>query len=162
MIVSDASPLIYLSKINQLELLKKLFGNVFIPGEVYQEVVIRGKIDSHSDAIIIERAVGKWINIVKINDTQKLANFEELDKGEMETIILALNKKANLVLIDEACGREIARNLGLNVKGTVYVLLLAYQKKILSREEIKKSFELLIGYGFRLAPELYAKILNRL
>ena len=42
-VVSNSTPLIALSKIDLFHLLKKYFGKIFIPNEVYSEVVIRGE-----------------------------------------------------------------------------------------------------------------------
>ena len=161
--VCNATPLIYLSKLNRLEFLKMLFGEIFIADAVYEEVVIEGKQDAHTDAVIVERAIEDgWINVVKAKERKELKLFEELDQGEMETISLALDMHPDLVLIDEAPARQIARSLHLQVKGTVYVLLLAYQKRMLKKDETKQLLAALLAAGFRLAPELYAKILNEL
>jgi len=65
-IISNASTLIYLAKVNRLHLLKDLFKKVIIPMEVYEEVVIRGIKDGFSDARIVENAVKDgWIEVVK-------------------------------------------------------------------------------------------------
>lgn len=42
-VVSNSSPLISLAKIQRFHLLKELFGEIIIPKNVYDEVVIKGK-----------------------------------------------------------------------------------------------------------------------
>jgi len=58
-----------------------------------------------------------------------------LDQGELDVILLAQEVNADWVLIDEKLARRIARDMGLQVKGTLGVLLLAYRVGLISREE---------------------------
>ena len=60
-IISNASPLIALSNIGQVELLKKLFRKIIIPKAVYQEVVKEGK--GKPGAVEVKKAVNKWIEV---------------------------------------------------------------------------------------------------
>lgn len=163
-VVSNSTPLIYLTKIGKLPLLKKLFGSIIIPKEVFNEVVIKGKQEGFSDALIIEEGIEKgWINIKGVKKDTKLLRFApELDVGEVEVITLARKIKPDLVLIDDACGRSVAEGLGLNVKGTIYVLLKAYKNKPLSSDEMIEAINKLIFAGFRIAPEVYASILKEI
>ncbi len=165
MIVSNASPLIYLAKINKLELLKKLFGKIFIPPEVYQEAVVRGREEKFLDAIRIEKAIKDgWI---EVNKTEKLAEeikvfADEIDAGELETIGLARKLKASLVLSDDAPARAIAESFGLNSKGTIYVLLRAYKEKMLPKKNVKELVNELSSLGFRISQEVYIEFLEKL
>jgi len=59
--ISNASPLIALSNIGQVELLKKLFQKIIIPKAVYQEVVKEGK--GKPGAVEVKKAVNKWIEV---------------------------------------------------------------------------------------------------
>ncbi len=95
----------------------------------------------------------------KITDERlKRSLMIELDEGESEAIVLALEKDAELILIDDYDGREIARALGLRVAGTLGVLLKAkFTGKITSlRDELEK----LKATGFWLSEGLYEKILK--
>src|SRR3989344_7011844 len=63
MIISNTSPLIYLGKIKKLQILKKLFNEVTIPRQVYDEI-IKGKEEKFLDALVIENAVkDSWIKV---------------------------------------------------------------------------------------------------
>lgn len=163
-VVLNAAPLIYLTKIGKLLLLKKLFGRIIIPQEVFNEVVIKGKEEGFSGTLITEEEIEKgWIAIKKVRMDMRLLRFApELDKGEIEVITLARKIRPELVIIDDACGRSIAESAGLNVKGTIYVLLKAYKNKLLSEEEIIELVDKLILAGFRIAPELYVNILKEI
>lgn len=89
-------PLISLLKINRLTLLQDLYTEIYIPKEVYTELK-KGKVKEYfKDLSEID-----WIKIREINDKNSLSYFLDLDKGEAETIILANEINADLVIIDE-------------------------------------------------------------
>ncbi|MEK6792368.1 MAG: DUF3368 domain-containing protein [Nanoarchaeota archaeon] len=164
MIVSNSSPLIYLAKINRLNLLKLLFNKIFIPEEVYTEVVINGKQRNFSDALSIERAIKDgWIEVKKTNYNFEYDEiYNKIHLGEIEAIKLAKQLNAKLLLIDDASAHTLAQGLGLNVKGAIYVLLTAYEKKLINKNEIKSCLYKLVLHGFRISTELYGKILNEI
>lgn len=162
MIISNSSPLMYLTKINQLELLKKLFKEIIIPREVYEEVVVRGKEGNFLDALKVEKAISdNWIKVKDVAIDKEIEKFSnEIDLGEISVINLAKRLNADLILIDDASARAIAEILGFKVKGTIYILLESYRKKLINKKEIKDLLFLLISEGFRISSELYAKILD--
>ena len=160
MIVFNTSPLLYLAKLGKLELLKDLFNIILIPEAVYEEAVINGK--DYADSKIVQKAINEgWIKIKLIHVKNKEFN-EELDIGELEAIELAKNLNAKLLLIDDAPARAIAESFGLNVKGTLYVLLKAYKKSIINKNDVKNLLFRLLSLGFRISPELYGKILEEI
>jgi len=164
-VISNASPLIYLAKVNRLHLLKDLFEKIIIPMEVYDEVVTRGLKDSFSDARIVENAVKNgWIEVVKLSESirKNEINFKGLDYGEIAVLKLAGTYSNSLVLIDDASARKIAESLGYNVKGTLYVILLAVRKKIISKKIAHEIINRLISSGFRISIELYLKVIESL
>jgi|SRR3989344_8030053 len=160
MIVSNTSPLLYLAKLGKLEILKKLFVKVFIPEEVYEEAVLNGK--EFIDSKVIERAVNeKWIEVKSVSNKNKEI-YDEIDIGESAAIELAKTLNAKLLLIDDAPARVLAESFGLSVKGTLYILLKAYNEKIINKNEIKSLLSRLILLGFRISPELYGEILEEI
>ena len=111
-VVSNSSPLIHLAKIGKLDLLRSFFSEVFVPEAVYKECVVEGK--GKDDATKISEA--RWIRVRKIKDEKlKRALMVELDEGEAEAIVLALEESADLLLLDDYEARRIARSLGLKV-----------------------------------------------
>ena len=154
MIVSNSTVLIYLAKIGKLNLLKKLFIEVFIPVEVFNEVVVNGKEHQHFDAFVIEWAIEEgWIEVRKIKVDKDLMEFG-IDKGEAEAISLA--KSLGLaILIDQTHARIAAKAFGLKPRGTIFVLLAALRKKYLTHEEYQDSLEELVKAGFRMSDEVY-------
>jgi len=99
-VVSDSSPLIGLAQIQRLELLPCLFGEIFIPQAVYDEVVIAGR-KKGRDVQAVSTAT--WIKTVVVSDPSSVgALLKELDEGEAETIVLAQALKCRM----GAHGRE--------------------------------------------------------
>ncbi|MDD5617291.1 MAG: hypothetical protein PHH85_13930 [Candidatus Methanoperedens sp.] len=154
MIVSNSTVLIYLAKIGKLSLLKRLFKNILIPAEVFNEVVIRGKEQQHFDALIVEKAVEDgWIEIKDIKTDEELEGFG-IDPGEAQAISLAKSLGVP-VLLDQTHARIAARALGLKPRGTVFVLAVALRKKHLSYEEYLNLLEALVKAGFRMSDGVY-------
>ncbi|MCX6680778.1 MAG: DUF3368 domain-containing protein [Methanothrix sp.] len=152
-VVCNSTPLIALAKINQLRLLKEFFEEIFIPEEVYDEVVRRGG----SRAGASEVAACIWIRTEQvINRLAVDALCISLDKGEAEAIVLSSEKGA-LLIIDDGDGRKAARQLGLKITGTIGVLLLASQEGML---DLKSTLDELKAAGFRLSDREYEKILS--
>jgi len=70
-VVSNAGPLIHLSKIGLLHLLKKLYAEVVIPAKVKIEVVDQGKKRGFPDALLIEKAIEEgWITVKEVKQTK--------------------------------------------------------------------------------------------
>jgi len=160
MIISNSSPLMYLAKIKRLNLLETLFKKIVIPEEVYEEVV-EGK-QEYLDSLVIERTVNdRWIKIKEIKIEREIEKFaSEIHPGEIAVISLSKKLKPSLVLIDDATARTIAESFGFNVKGTLYVLLKAYKRKLINKNELKDSINQLIFSGFRISQELYIEFLS--
>ncbi len=154
MIVCNSTVLIYLAKIGKLSLLKKLFREVLIPAEVFNEVVIKGKENQHPDAFVIEVGVEEgWIEVKHIEAIAELEEFG-IDSGESQAISLA--KSLDIpVLLDQTHARIAAKALGLKHRGTIFVLLAALRKKLLTYEEYADSLEELVKAGFRMSDEVY-------
>lgn len=136
MIVSNAGPLIHLTKIGRLNLLKELFKSVVIPNTVKIEVVDRGKEKGAADAFLIENEVGKWIVAEEdINDRVKeIAKRAGIEMGEAIAIMFA-KEKGFPALIDDSAARRFAIGLGLEVIGSIGVLIKATKAEIITKEE---------------------------
>ncbi len=156
-VLSNSSPLIYLSKLGKLDLLRILFNKIIVAQEVLIEV--QGSRD-YPELVPIEQAIKKkWI-IVK--ETEIKTKFRGLGKGETSLIALAKETRPDLILVDDASARKIIEGLGYNVKGIIYVLLLAYRKKLIKKDEARKLVDNLILSGFRISTEIYAGIIKEL
>ncbi|GHV53880.1 hypothetical protein AGMMS49579_13440 [Spirochaetia bacterium] len=115
--VSNTTPILSLIKIGKLDILKELFGGILVPYAVYREIETGKNRKFYADLTKIE-----WINIEKIREPNVRSYLLDLDDGEAETLILAKEHTADLVIIDEKLGRQYARHFGLELTGTVGIL----------------------------------------
>ena len=138
--VADASPLIALQQVGQLELLRTLFAQITIPPAVAREV--RPTVPTAS--WIVERALSQPI--------APSAQRTTLAAGEREALSLALELRAAHLIVDEKAARQAAVALGLNVIGTVGVLLAAKRKGLIPN--LRPILDDLVRQGFWLAPRL--------
>ena len=151
--VCNSTPLIALSRIGKLKLLREYFSEVYIPQEVYDEVVTRGGgLSSAKDV----KSTG-WIKAKVVSNEIAVDSLcTTLDRGESEAIVLAREKNA-LLILDDGAGRRIARSLGLQITGTIGLLLLAAEDGKLN---LKRSIDDLMSAGFRLSEKEYEKIVS--
>lgn len=168
--VCNTSPLIWLSKIGKLGLLKDLFNEIHIPDEVYRETVERGLEEGFVDALIVREAIDQgWIKISHLerNDItlcQKIMKHAfEIHAGEAQAIVLARKVgKDALLLMDESSGRAFAEAWGLKVKGVFYVIMTALRRELLDKDDAKETVLTLVSKGFRIEPKLLARIIREI
>lgn len=119
-VVSNTSPLTNLAAIGQFDLLHKLYDKIYIAQAVWEELNARGQRWPGCDEV----AAADWIDRHTVqNKTLVTALQRDLDAGEAESIALALELEADLILLDEREGRHAAQRMGLRVVGVVGVLL---------------------------------------
>lgn len=152
-VVSDTSPLTNLIQIDQLDLLKKLFSTIVLPEAVYEELCM-----IPAQKTIIDQQ--NWLFVQKPVDKDLVKELEkELDRGEAEAIALALELKADVLIIDEMKGRNRAELRGLKIIGLLGALLEAKKRGLIGT--LKPLMEDLVDKaGFRIHPNLYQTILK--
>lgn len=114
-VVSDTSPINYLTLINKLEVLKDLFGEVLIPPAVARELSNEHAPDSVRSIICNPP---EWLKISAPSSemlSKAAAGTPRLGTGELEAIALALDVHAALLLTDERRATRAARRAGLRV-----------------------------------------------
>jgi uncharacterized protein len=156
-VVSNASALISLSASGRLGLLLERFPDgVVIPGAVWREVVLEGR----GRAGATEVAEASWIRVREASPGTALRLLlAELDDGEAESLALASEIGADLVLLDEREARGVARSMGLTVLGTVGILLWA--KRMGRVASLRKELDALQDKGaFRLSASLVERLLR--
>lgn len=138
-VVSNAGPLIALGKPGQLGLLLKLYREILIPREVYNEVVIHGLRLGAPDAQAVDFLIQQsHIRIVDITLPFPPPTWAQpIDVEELAVIVLAQQQSADWVLIDNAHARKVARQVGLSLKGTVGLLLEAFRQGYLLLQELE-------------------------
>jgi predicted nucleic acid-binding protein len=151
----DSSVLLALGKLGCLQLLSELFDKIFVAQSVFEEVSgdeIAPVISKLNDARLIE--------IAKCSNTQLFnALSSSLGKGEAETIVLALELKTDVALLDDLKARKTARRLNVKVMGTLALL-----RALLDLNLIKQTPEYLcqqlVSQGFWVDMDLCLKILK--
>ena len=151
MIVADTSPLNYLVLINQIDLLPQLYGRFLIPESVYAEL-------SATETPQLVRTwtlnLPEWIEVstaVRHDDE----SLRRLHPGERDAISLALEVRANAVLMDERHGRQEAKKRGLTVIGTLGVLTAAHECGLI---DLITALDSLRQTSFHVSPKLLASI----
>ncbi len=158
-VVSDSSPLIILAKIGRLELLPRLYRTITITPQVYAEVVVVGEGLAGSAEI----ASAKWIDVKPVRNAADLKMARQsygLGIGELSTIFLGKQLRADLVLIDEAKARKVAQEQELAVLGCVGVLEDAFGLRLLS--DLPQAYRQLLASGAYVEPKILENSLKML
>ena len=155
-VVVDSSSLIGLAQIDQFELLKELFKEVYIPEAVYEEVVIEGEGEVGSEET--EEAVNRgWMIKKSVEDiiaVQVLSST--LGEGESEAIILYKELKLDFAVIDEKTARNMADLMDVNIIGIIGIIDLAIARGFKINK--KALVDQLIIAGFRISDKLYRRM----
>lgn len=158
-VVSNATPLIYLAKVGRIDLLRKVFGEVFVPEEVKVEVVDRGKQLGERDAYVVEKAIEDgWLKVLGVEVVEIPI---KLEPGEVAVLSLAKKLGRREVLVDEISARTAARLMGLTPRGTVFVLLKALEIEEVNLSEFLDALSDLVKHGFRLKEEVYLEAVRK-
>lgn len=152
--ISNATALICLSKINKISLLKKIYSIVIIPSAVKREVIIEGKegYSSISDAI-----KSGWIKVVEPNKSLELG----LGAGENQAISLAKERKDSIIL-DDAFAVKAAKAFNIPIIRTTTVIFIALQKRILTKAQALGILNNLIENGYYISTRDYAILISKL
>ncbi|TNF41873.1 MAG: DUF3368 domain-containing protein [Bacteroidetes bacterium] len=143
-IVSDTSCLIALDNIGMLYILKNLFKEVLITPEVKEE---------------FGNQLPNWIIVLQVQNKSKQTEIEsKLDKGEASSIALALEIPNSTLIIDEVKGRNIAKNLNIEIIGTVGIIILAGKKGVVN--DVISVILKLVNNGFRLSNKIVDRIIE--
>ena len=109
-VVSNTTPIISLSAIEQLSLLPKLFGKIYVPKAVYEEIKAKdafGYQEINSDDFQVMEITGQiYLNFL----------LDDLDLGEAEAILLAAEINADVLLIDERLGYQMAKSSKFRIR----------------------------------------------
>lgn len=153
-VVSDTSPICYLLLIGEIELLPQLYGKVLIPQTVQQELA------NERSPAVVQAWIGQppeWLAIQTVNipSDSDLAN---LDLGERAAIVLALATTADLIVIDDLLGRQVARLRQLRVTGLLGILDEAARQNLV---DFPEAIARLQQTSFRASSQLIQSLLQR-
>ncbi len=117
--ISNTSPVLYLYRLGALDWLAALFGEVWIPAAVVSELQ-EGQQRGYDAP---DTGEYEWLRVVEPRAVPSEWLTLDLGRGELAVMTLALENPARVVLLDDALARQIARAAGLEVWGTLRVLL---------------------------------------
>lgn len=154
-IVSNTTPISELYKINELDLLRSLYGSIYIPAAVFQELQ-QAKTLPHLGAALAQTA---WIKVRSIHFPDKQEALQRrypyLHSGEAAAIALAQELAAQRIILDDKRARQAAQAEGLPLIGTVGVILLAYRLGQRCRPEAERILDRLYQGTAYISADLY-------
>jgi predicted nucleic acid-binding protein len=152
--ISNTSPLQYLYQSGVLHLLPALYSTVIVP-----ESVVRELADGRARGILLpDPNALPWAKVERPRETSLLRLVTTLGAGEREAIALALEKPGTVLLLDDNFARRHARLMGINLSGTLGVLLKAKQKGLV--EIVTPILDRLQDLRFRLDANTRAAVLR--
>ncbi|MCF0216706.1 MAG: DUF3368 domain-containing protein [Fibrobacteraceae bacterium] len=134
-VVSDTTPIITLLKIGRLDLLQQMYGSVKIPEAVFVELTQNPRFMNESETI-------RNCDFLQVTPVQNEAQVDLLQKatgldlGESEALALCLETRSDLLLMDEARGRMVAKQMGIALTGVVGIIAMAFKRGLISKSDI--------------------------
>ena len=127
-VVCDTSALIGLAKIGKLDLLRKLYGCIYIPWSVYEELAaMNGKINAEDK---IEGA--EWIRKMTVNGAPLMHSLvSEIGQSAVDVLTLSKVLEADLMILDDSRTTAAAVSAGFQTAGLPGLLLLAKQRNLI-------------------------------
>lgn len=163
--VFDATPLIYLAKIDRLDLVDHLDDSCVIPEAVYTEVVTTGIDHGYPDARRIEQSIedGKF-EIVAVKQSDLHARLEHNDNlSEADVAVLACaDGHDGVAVIDETYGRNVADVEGVTTRGTAYLVLKLAKEGQIKVNEARSAIDSMVEAGWYCSPADYSRIVQTL
>jgi predicted nucleic acid-binding protein len=143
-VISDTSTLILFHKIDEFNLLQKVYGKLYTTPEIAME---------------FGEELPEWIEIQSASD-KKYQNFlfTQVDYGEASALALASEFEDVLLLLDDLKARKLAIRLKFKITGTLGVIHRAKQMKIIDR--VKPLIDKLMLTDFRVADNIIAEFLR--
>jgi predicted nucleic acid-binding protein len=154
-VVCNTSPLLLLAKIQRLDLLVQLYDEIIIPEAVLDEIWIKPAWETDQVRALLEernyhrrKASGEYTAELSI----------DLGHGERETIALAMETKADLVIIDDHQGRAVSQSKNLQTTGTIGVFIEAKERGFIY--SLRNELDQLIEAGMWISEIFYHRILQ--
>jgi len=151
-VICDSSILILISKVEILDLLIEIFGEILIPQAVYIESVEQGKKFKKMDAFLIEKRIDEGkivvIEIKDFSEKHKLIEDFNIHEGEAESILLYSEVNANLLGTDDYQTIKICKILKINYFTTPLFIFRCFANKLLSKGKSLQKYDNLSKLGW--------------
>lgn len=159
LVLTDASPLIGLARLDALDWLRALFGTVWMPPEVRAEVLPGRRLAD--EAVIAAAAAEGWLRQTEPPLAEPA--LPDLDEGEAACIRVALAYAGpSLLLMDERAGRVVAAEHGLKIAGTAAVVGMAKTRGLIPCSRFgsaRDAFAHLHSTDFRISAQVIETVL---
>ncbi|MBU7029918.1 MAG: DUF3368 domain-containing protein [Theionarchaea archaeon] len=138
-----------------MDILEMLFSEIFVPEAVFKEFMV--KASGTED----ERKFREIIKIAKVKDFLAVMTLQtDLGKGESECIVLAKEINADFIVLDDKDARKIAEFLGLNVIGTLGILVMAHKKGVI--QNVKSVIDRMREENFWMDNKVYERVFKEI
>ncbi|WP_436927617.1 DUF3368 domain-containing protein [Halosimplex amylolyticum] len=163
--VFDATPLIYLAKVDHLDLVDHHDERCVIPTPVHQEVVETGIEEGYPDARRIEAAIeADTFDVVTVDETPLRTRLKEnpaLSDADAAVLACAANRDG-IAVMDEAAGRDAASVEEIPTRGTAYLVLSLVRQGAITADEAQEVIDAMVDAGWYCSTDIYAKIRSTL
>jgi predicted nucleic acid-binding protein len=162
-LIFDATPLIYLGKVNLIENVKHFPEDKYTTKSVYREVVEEGKKSGRPEVFEIEALIESGVIKIKAPSNKNYINHlkenPKIHEGDVDVLALA-SELNGIALMDDEEARGMAEIERIEHHGTIYLLLRMRKMKLLTKDEALAGLNEMIRMGWRCSTELYAKMLG--
>ena len=151
--VTNATVLIFLAKVGRLDLLQ-IYKRILTTPDIHAEVLKKGDVlrERHDLEKFFKSKLNVETPLKKIN--------LDLGRGETSALSLCIEKKILIFLSDDKKARKVAEILSIKAIGTVGIILENLKQNKITKQEAKKTLQLLLQYSYYLSADIYAKILD--
>ena len=150
-VISNTTPLIGLADIGCFDILQKLYKEIMIPAAVLEEV------KSEPAKTLVRNS--DFIHVLPVAESKSRKMFSSrLHAGEVEVMLLAEEKQADLLIMDDNAAKKTAKFLGFNVTGTLGILLKAKREGYIN--EVRPLLDKLQDTGFYVSPKIRQYVLE--
>lgn len=155
-VICNATPLINFAAIARLDILQATFDQIVIPQAVYDETTGLG---FSGTPFVLQAIASGWLQVRPVATIASTIPAE-LDDGEREAIALAIEISERRILLDEREARQVAQGLGLQVMGTLGILLLAKSNQTIA--QVKPILDRMMNVAqYWVSATLYEQVLQQ-
>ena len=161
-VVLDSSAIIALSQLRYWKYLNQILDEILVPHAVFEEICVKGR-GLPGDAELRRLLNEGLVTVRKIRNRVLVdALLDPLALGEAEVLALAIEENADYVVIDDKMARVRARNMGLKVIGTLRILRMIFDAKLIDKNEFIRALETLKNIGFRISDKIIERVKQEL
>ncbi len=160
-IVADTTPILYLIKIREINILQLLFDKVCIPKEVYSELT---KDNNYIDEINILNQT-PFISVREVDDKEKVDNYMKIigiHRGEAEAVALCKQLGSESILMEDGAGIKLAKNESISVVRIGTLLISLNKRGYKTKEDVIKILNKLKETKIRISQDIYEFIISKL